>query len=157
MYAELGFSNQQFFYAKNSDFFAAGDRFLNEHALRLAFQRQDKITNNLWLNSIYEFRLGFAEPDNRSRVINSLSTELAYYINPRLQLSLEYLLALSNFTQRDRDDTYHLILGSIIYAVSRESQISFQSGVSFGNSSDPNIGFDNSFFSVNYTFDIGNW
>ncbi|MBD2308604.1 hypothetical protein H6G17_24340 [Chroococcidiopsis sp. FACHB-1243] len=151
MFGEIGWNNQYLFDAKT------GDRFLNEHALRLALQRQDKITNELWLNSTYEFRLGFAEPDTRSRAINSLSTELSYHISPRFQVSLEYLLALSNFTQRDRDDTYHLILGSAIYAVSRGSQISLQSGVSFGNSSDPNIGFNNSFFSVNYTFDIGNW
>jgi len=151
MFGEIGWNNQYLFDAKT------GDRFLNENALRLALQRQDKIANNLWLNSIYEFRLGFADPDSRSRAINSLSTELTYYINPRLQLGLEYLFALSNFTQRDRDDTYHLILGSVTYAVSHGSQISLQGGVSFGNSSDPNIGFNNSFFSVNYTFDIGNW
>lgn len=151
MFGEIGWNNQYLFDAKT------GDRFLNEHALRLALQRQDKITSNLWLNSIYALHLGFAEPNTRSRTINSLSTELAYYIHPRLQLSLEYLLALSNFTQRDRDDTYHLILGSVVYAISSGSQISLQGGVSFGNSSDPNIGFDSSFFSVNYTFDIGNW
>lgn len=151
MFGEIGWNNQYLFDAKT------GDRFLNEHALRLSLQRQDRIANNLWLNSIYEFRLGFADPESRSRVLNSLSTELAYYISPRFQLNLEYLLALSNFTQRDRDDTYHLILGGMTYAVSSGSQISLQGGVSFGNSSDPNIGFDNSFFSVNYTFDIGNW
>lgn len=151
MFGEIGWNNQYLFDAKT------GDRFLNENALRLALQRQDKITNNLWLNSIYEFRLGFADPDSRSRVINSLSAALTYYISPRLQLDLEYLLALSNFTQRDRDDTYHLILGSVTYAISRGSQISLQGGVSFGNSSDPNIGFNNSFFSVNYTFDVGSW
>jgi hypothetical protein len=151
MLGEIGWNNQYLFDAKT------GDRFLNEHALRLSIQRQDKIVNNLWLNSIYEFRLGFADPESRSRAINSLSTELIYYLSPRLQLNLEYLLALSKFTQRDRDDTYHLILGGVTYAVSPGSQISLQGGFSFGNSSDPNIGFDNSFLSVNYTFDIGNW
>ncbi len=149
MFGEIGWNNQKLFSAK------AGDRFFNENALRLALQRQDRITDRLWLNSFYEFRLGFADPESRSRMINSLSTDLVYYINPRLQLGLEYQFARADFTQRDRDDTYHLLLSSLTYAMSRDSQLSVQGGFSFGGSSDPNIEFDNDFFSVRYTVDIG--
>lgn len=149
MFGEVGWNNQQLFSSKS------GDRFLNENALRLALQRQDKISDRLWLYSFYEFRLGSADPDNRSRVINSLSTDLIYYLQPRLQLGLEYQLALSDFTQSDRNDTYHLLLGSLTYETSRDSQISVQGGYSFGNSSDRNIDFNNLFFSVNYTIELG--
>ena len=149
MFGEIGWNNQKLFSAK------AGDRFFNENALRLALQRQDRITDRLWLNSFYEFRLGFADPESRSRMINSLSADLVYYINPRFQLGLGYQFARADFMQRDRDDTYHLLLGSLTYAMSRDSQLSIQGGFSFGGSSDPNIDFDNVFFSVSYTVDIG--
>lgn len=148
MFGEIGWNNQQLFSSKS------GDRFLNENALRLVLQRQDKISNRLWLYSFYEFRLGSAEPDSRSRVINSLSTDLIYYVQPRLQLGLEYQLALSDFTH-ERNDTYHLLLGSLTYETSRDSQISVQGGYSFGNSSDRSIDFNNLFFSVNYTVELG--
>ncbi len=151
MFGEIGWNNQQLFSSKS------GDRFLNENALRLALQRQDKISNRLWLYSFYEFRLGSAEPDSRSRVINSFSTDLIYYIQPRLQVGLEYQLALSDFTQNDRNDTYHLLLGSLTYETSRDSQISVQGGYSFGNSSDRSIDFNNLFFSVNYSIELGSF
>jgi hypothetical protein len=149
MFGEMGWSNQKLFIAKT------GDRFLNENALRLALQRQDKISNNLWLNSLYEFQLGFADPDSRSRVINSLSADLVYNVQPRLQVGLGYQFAASDFTQRDRNDNYHLILGSLTYATSHDSQINLQGGVSFGGSSDPNIDFDNLFLSISYTVELG--
>lgn len=151
MFGEIGWNNQKLFIAKT------GDRFLNENALRLALQRQDKISNNLWLNSLYEFQLGFADPDSRSRVINSLSADLVYYVQPRLQLGLGYQFAASDFTQRDRNDNYHLILGSLTYATSYDSQINLQGGVSFGGSSDPNIDFDNLFLSISYTVNLGDF
>ncbi len=149
MLGEIGWNNQKLFSAKT------GDRFLNENSLHLALQRQDRITKRLWLNSLYEFRLGFADPESRSRVINSLSADLTYYINPQLQLGLGYQFALFDFTQRDREDRYHLLLGSLTYATSRDSQLSVQGGFSFGGSSDPNIDFDNLFFSVSYTVKLG--
>ena len=149
MLGEIGWSNQKLFSAKT------GDRFLSENSLHLALGRQDRITKRLWLNSLYEFRRSFADPESRSRVINSLSADLTYYINPRLQLGLGYQFALFNFTQRDREDIYHLLLGSLTYATSRDSQLSVQGGFSFGHSSDPNIDFDNLFFSVSYTVDLG--
>ena len=149
MYGEFGWNNLKLFGAKT------GDRFLDENALRLAVQRQDKITNKLWLNSLYEFQLGFADPDNRSRVINSLSTDLVYYVHPKLQLGVGYQFALSDFTRRDRTDNFHLIQGGLTYVTSSDSQINFQGGVSFGGSDDPNIDFDNLFLSISYTIDLG--
>ncbi|HCF25716.1 MAG TPA: hypothetical protein DEV81_00490 [Cyanobacteria bacterium UBA11049] len=151
MYGEIGWYNQKLFSAK------VGDRFLNENAVRLALQREDKINNRLTLSSMYELRLGFADPDSRSRIINSLSTDLTYHIQPHLKIGLGYQFALANFTQRDRDDNYHLILGSLTYETSRHSQFNLQTGVSFGGSSDPNIDFDNLFLSVSYTVNLGNF
>ncbi|HEY9779657.1 MAG TPA: hypothetical protein V6D09_05920 [Leptolyngbyaceae cyanobacterium] len=149
MSGEIGWYNQKLFSAK------VGDRFLNENAVRLALQREDKINDRLSLSSMYELRLGFADPDSRSRLINSLSTDLTYHIQSHLRVGLGYQFALANFTQRDRDDNYHLILGSLTYKTSPRSQFNLQTGVSFGSSSDQNIDFDNLFLSVSYTVDLG--
>lgn len=91
MYGEIGWYNQKLFSAK------VGDRFLNENALRLALQREDKISDRLSLSSMYELRLGFADPDSRSRIINSLSTDLTYYIQPHLEIGLGYQFTKSEF------------------------------------------------------------
>ncbi len=149
MYGEIGWTNQQLFRA------GTGDYFLNEHAIRLAFQRRDQLTDKLRLNTLYEFRLSDANPESRSRIINSLSLYLSYAIKRDLQVGLDYQFALSNFTQRDRQDQYHRLLGRLTYALSRGSQISVQSGLTFGGSSQPNIDFDNLFFSVTYTIELG--
>lgn len=149
MSGEIGWYNQKLFNAK------VGDRFLNENAVRLALQREDRINDRLSLSSMYELRLGFADPDSRSRLINSLSTDLTYHIQPHLRVGLGYQFALANFTQRDRNDNYHLILGSLTYETSPRNQFSLQTGVSFGGSSDPSIDFDNLFLSVSYKVDLG--
>lgn len=149
MSGEIGWYNQKLFSAK------VGDRFLNENAVRLALQREDIINDRLSLSSTYELRLNFAAPDSRSRLINSLSTDLTYHIQPHLRVGLGYQFALANFTQRDRNDNYHLILGSLTYETSPRSQFNLQTGVSFGGSSDRNIDFDNLFLSVSYTVDLG--
>ena len=151
MYGEIGWNNQQLFRVKQ------GDRFLNENAIRLALYRQDQLTNKLALSTLYEFRLSNANPDNRSRMINALSLSLSYSIRRDLQVGLDYQFGLSNFTQSQREDQYHRLLGRLTYAVSRGRQINVQGGLSLGGSSDPNIDFNNFFFSVTYTVDLGNF
>lgn len=157
MYGEIGWNNQQLFRDSVGD--ACGSRcalrFLNEHSLRLALYRRDRLTDRLRLDSLYEFRLSNANPDSRSRMINSLSLSLSYYIQRNLQVGLDYQFGLSNFTQRKREDQYHRLLSHLTYAVSRDSQISLQGGLSLGGSSDPNIDFNNFFFSVTYTVELG--
>lgn len=151
MYGEIGWNNQQLFRAEQ------GDRFLNENAIRLALYRQDRLTNKLALSTLYEFRLSNANPDDRSRIINSLSLSLSYYIQRNLQVGLDYQFGLSDFTQRQREDQYHRLLGRLTYAVSRDRQINVQAGLSLGGSSDPNIDFNNFFFSVTYTLELGHF
>lgn len=149
MYGEIGWNNQQLFRA------SVGERFLNEHSIRLALYRRDRLTDRLRLDSLYEFRLSNANPDSRSRMINSLSVSLSYYIQRNFEVGFDYQFGLSNFTQRARQDQYHRLLTRLTYAVSRDSQISVQGGLSLGGSSDPNIDFDNLFFSVTYTVELG--
>jgi hypothetical protein len=109
----------------------------------------------LRLDSFYEFRLSNANPDSRSRIVNSLAVSLSYYIQRNLQVGLDYQFALSDFTQREREDQYHRLLGRLTYALERDSQINVQAGLTLGSSSDPDIDFDNFFFSVTYTVELG--
>ncbi|MBE9049995.1 hypothetical protein IQ243_06150 [Nostocales cyanobacterium LEGE 11386] len=155
MYGEIGWSNQQLFFANNSDRFRAGDRFLGENSLSLSLGRRDPLTPKLMLNSFYEFKLNFADPSSRDRIINSLWLSLNYNLQQPLQVGLNYQFNLSNFTQRERDDHYHRLFGHLNYQVSDSSRINLQSGFTFGDSTDNNINFDGWFFTINYNWQLG--
>jgi hypothetical protein len=155
MYGELAWSNQQFFYARNSNSFAAGDRFLNESSLRLSLGRRDPLNSKLSLDSFYQFSANFSEPNTRSRIINSVWVSLNYKVQEPLQVGINYQLNLSDFTQRQRDDQYHRIFGHIFYRVSDASSLNLQSGISFGDSTDKNIDFDGWFLTVYYNLKLG--
>jgi hypothetical protein len=155
MYGEIGWSNQQFFYANDGDFFSAGDRFLNENSVRLSLGRRDTLTPRLILDSFYELRLSLADPDSRNRVNNSLLFSLGYYFRQSLKVGLDYQFNLSNFTESSREDQYHRLIGNITYSISDYSNISVQGGYTLGSSSDRNIDFDGWFFSVNYGWELG--
>jgi hypothetical protein len=151
MFGEIGLINQQLFRSES------GDRFLNENALRFVLRRRDRLTNNLRLDSLYELRLTEADPETRSRIINSLFVSLNYNLQNNFLVGIDYQFALSDFTQRDREDQFHRILGRLTYATSRSSQFNLQAGVTLGGSSDPNVNFDNLFLSVTYTLELGSF
>jgi hypothetical protein len=157
MYGEIAFSNQQLFYANNADTFKAGDRFLNENSIRLSLGRRDPLTSKLMLDSFYEFSLNLADPDNRNRIINSLWVSLSYYLQEPLQVGLDYQLNLSNFTDRpdSRADEFHRLFGHLNYRISNNTNMNLQGGVTFGSSTVPSINYDGWFFSVNYSFSLG--
>ena len=155
MYAGIGWTNQNLFYARNGSSFAAGDRFLSENSLRLSLSRRDSITPKLILDSLYEFRYSFANPDSRNRVINSLWLSLNYRWQKPLQVGLNYQFNFSDFTMRDREDNYHRLYGNLNYAISKSSKISLQSGFSVGSSTDNQVDFDGWFFSLNYNLELG--
>ncbi len=145
MFGEIGWTNQRFYRAE------VGDRFLNEHMAYLSLSRQDRLTQRLRLNSYYDFRVSFADPDSRSRIINSLYLSLSYSLQTNLQVAMDYQFERSDFTARDRYDQYHRIMGRITYGALRDSQISFSGGTTIGGSSESFIDFDSLFFSITYS------
>ncbi|WP_088243176.1 hypothetical protein [Calothrix rhizosoleniae] len=155
MYAGIGWTHQNLFYARNSNSFAAGDRFLSENSLRLSLSRRDAITPKLIFDSLYEFRYSFANPDSRNRVINSLWLSLNYRWQKPLRVGLNYQFNFSDFTMRDREDSYHRLYGNLNYAISKSSKLSLQGGFAVGGSTDDNIDFDGWFFSLNYNLELG--
>lgn len=148
MYGELGWTNQQLFSV------SYGDRFLNDHSLRLGVGRRDPLGESFALQSFYQLRLSFADPDERSRVINSLGASLIYTPAQRWQASLDYQYVLSDFTQKDQQDDYHQILGVLTYRPSRSTQLTLFGGFSFGSSTDPNIDFNSSLLGVSLFFNV---
>ena len=148
MFGEIGWTNQQFYRAEQ------GDRFLNEHIAYLSLSRQDQLTRQLRLSSFYEFRVSFADPDERSRVINSLYLSLNYSFQTNLQVGLDYQFERSDFTVRDRYDQYHRIMGRLTYGVLRDSQVNIVGGTTIGGSTESFLDFDSLFFSVTYSVDF---
>lgn len=159
MYGEIGWSNQQLFYARNASNFHAGDRFLNENSFHLSLGRRDPLTPRLMLDSFYDFRLSLTDPpskqENRDRMIHSVWISLNYYLKQSLQVGLDYQLGFSDFTRRDREDLYHRLYSHLTYGISNDTNLSLQGGVSIGGSTDTNIDFDGWFFSVNYNLELG--
>lgn len=157
MYGELSWSNQHLFYANNGNNFKAGDRFLNENAVRLSLGRRDPLGSKLFLDSFYELSFNFSDPDNRSRIVNSLWLSLSYYLQQPLQVGINYQFNFSDFTNRPdaREDQFHRLFGHINYRVSKDSSLNLQGGVSFGDSTSQNINFDAWFFSLNYRLQLG--
>ncbi|MEH2436797.1 MAG: hypothetical protein V7K25_21590 [Nostoc sp.] len=158
MYGEVSWSNQQLFYANNSDrldSFKAGDRFLNENSFQLSLGRRDPLTSKLVLNSFYELSVNFADPESRDRIINSFWVSLNYYLQNPLQVGIDYQVNFSDFTQRDREDQFHRLFGHLNYPISDTSNVNVQAGVSLGSSTAENIDFDGWFFTINYSLQLG--
>jgi hypothetical protein len=158
MYGELTWSNQQLFYANNSDHldsFKAGDRFLNENSLQLSLGRRDPLTSKLTLDSFYELSVNFADPQSRDRIINSFWVSLNYYLQKPLQVGIDYQVNFSDFTQRDREDQFHRLFGHLNYRISDTTYMNVQAGMSLGSSTAKNIDFDGWFFSINYGLQLG--
>ncbi len=142
-FGEIGWSNQQLFATREGLKNALrGDRFLNDNAIRFELSRQDALSKKLSLNTFYQFRISFAEPNDRSRLINSFITSLSYSLSPSFQTAIDYQLAWSHFTQQPRDDVYHQLVARLTYTITSQSQLNVFSGFSFGHSSDSRINFD---------------
>jgi hypothetical protein len=143
MFGEIGWSNQQLFTTKEGLREALrGDRFFNDHSIRVELNRQDPLSPSVSLNTFYQFRASFADPRDRDRLIHSLITSLGYSLSPNFQAAIDYQIAWSHFTQQPRDDVYQQLVGRLTYTVTPQSQFNVFGGFSFGYSSDANIDFN---------------
>ncbi len=158
MTAEVGWTNQQLFIANNEiPGFPSGTRFLNDQAVRFELSRRDQLTERLFLNSIYQFRVSFSDPEDRSRILNVAFLSLNWDLNPNrtMQLGVDYQFSAANYTVVKRTDVYQQLLGRITLNAFRNSQLSLYGGISFGDSTERGIDF-NSYvlgvsMSVNWT------
>ncbi len=154
-FGEIGWSNQQLFATKEGLRDALrGDRFLNDNAIRFELSRQDALSTKLALNTFYQLRMSFAEPNDRSRLINSFITSLSYSWSPNFQTALDYQVAWSHFTQQPRDDVYHQLVARLTYTITPQSQLNVFSGFSFGDSSDSRIDFNSFILGVGIVLNL---
>jgi hypothetical protein len=144
-YGSLGWSNRQFFSADD------GDRFLNDHSVRLSLSRRDPLAPQLTLDSFYQLRLSFADPIDRSRLSHTLGAALIYDIQPDLEVELDYQLALTDFTRDEREDAYHQVTARLSYNLSNSSRVILFAGFSFGRSSESNVDFNSSIAGVSFS------
>ncbi|MFW6296108.1 MAG: hypothetical protein ACOC04_02835 [Halothece sp.] len=143
---EVGWTKQQLFDAES------GDRFLDENSVFVEFDREDQLTEVLVWDTFYQFRAAFANPNRRSQIINTVGTSLSYYPVNSLELALDYQFTYTDFTQQDRNDSYHQLVTRLSYAISDNSQAYLFGGRSFGNSSDSMVDFDGFIFGVGVNF-----
>ncbi|PSB26867.1 hypothetical protein C7B82_18660 [Stenomitos frigidus ULC18] len=156
MFGEIGWSNQQLFIAGSKiPGLPVGTRFLNDHGIRFELSRRDQLSKRLSLNTFYQLRLSFADPDIRSRVLNSFIASFNYDYQTNLQLGLDYQFALANFTAIQRDDRYHQVAARLTYTAFRNTQMNVFVGYSFGGSSDPTVGFNGLILGVSLTVNLG--
>ncbi|MCY7320546.1 MAG: outer membrane beta-barrel protein [Phormidesmis sp. CAN_BIN36] len=136
-YGQLGWV-QENLYRQGS-----GDRLLQDNSVQLIVGRQDQLGQQLRLDSFYELRASFANPDDQNRVANTLGARLRYDITPKLQGALDYRLTFKNFTQVDRADTEHQISALAIYNINPDVFVSGTVSYLFGRSSSAAIDLDN--------------
>lgn len=157
MTAELGWTNQQLFISGDKiRGLPAGTRFLNDQAIRLELSRRDQLKRRLFLNSIYQFRVGFSDPADRSRILNVLFLSLNYDLNPAqtVQIGVDYQFLAANYTVVERTDIYQQLLGRVTLSAFRNSQLSLYSGVSFGSSTERGIDFNSLVLGVSLSVNV---
>ncbi|MFK8183954.1 MAG: hypothetical protein AB8B99_11315 [Phormidesmis sp.] len=125
-----------------------GDRTLSENSARFIIGRQDQLDENLRLDSSYELRARFSDPDDRSRISNTLGTRLRYDFSEDWQASLGYRLAFSEFTQNGRADTSHQLQATTTYTPTPDTFVTGFASYAFGSSSEPNVDLSNLSFGV---------
>ena len=133
---------------------ANGQRLLRENAVQLIVGRQDQIGEQLRLDSFYELRASLANPNDQSRIANTIGVRLRYDITPKMQGALDYRLTFKNFTQVDRSDTEHEISALLIYNISPDVFLAGSASYLFGRSSNAAIDLNNLSFGLNLGFNL---
>lgn len=156
MSAEFSWTNQQLFIAGDDlRGLSEGERFFNDHALRLELSRRDSLGPKLGLNTSYQFRLSFADPSDRSRITNTLLATLNYEIQPNLRAGLSYQFIATDFTRREREDLYHQVLGQLTYTMFRNTRLTVFAGYSFGSSTESDVDFNSLILGVSLGVTLG--
>jgi hypothetical protein len=162
---ELGWSTQKLFTANRGlQQIFSGEEFATDNSIRFELSRQDRLSPKLSLNTFYQFRWSIEGmddrsqrlnlTDDRSRVLNSFIATLVYNVSPRFQTAIDYQFTWSHFTQQERDDLYHQLVGRMTYNLSPRTQVNVFSGFSFGSSTDSRIDFNSFIFGAGLVFNL---
>lgn len=147
MSAQLSWRNQQLYAL-------GGDNFFSADSAELLISRRDILGSKVWLDSYYQMRLSFSNPDTFSRFSQVAIASLNYGFTPRFRSSLIYQLFLDDYTQIERYDTYHQFIGQLSYDLTPSSRINLFGGAKFGRSSSPSVNFDDIVYGVSFNFSV---
>jgi len=152
-YGQLMFTYQQLFRPGSPRF-----RFFENTAFSFTLGRRDPLTDQLTLSSYYQVQLNDAEsratadsPTDLTqfdRITQSMGGYLNYTISPQWRTGVSYQVTFSDYTGQERYDTYHQVLGQLVYRITPSVNMSLYGGWSFGRSSEPRIRFDDGFFGM---------
>jgi hypothetical protein len=150
-YGQLMFTYQQLFRPGPPRF-----RFFENTAFSFTLGRRDPLTNQLTLNSYYQIQLNDTEsrpalgsPTDLTqfdRITQSLGGYLNYTINPQWRTGVSYQVTFSDYTGQERYDTYHQLIGQLIYRITPDVRMSLYGGWSFGQSSESFIRLNDTLF-----------
>jgi hypothetical protein len=152
-YGQLMFTYQQLFRPGSPRF-----RFFENTAFSFTLGRRDPLTDQLTLSSYYQIQLNDAEsratadgPTDLTqfdRITQSMGGYLNYTISPKWRTGVSYQITFSDYTGQERYDTYHQLLGQLVYRITPSVNMSLYGGWSFGRSSEPRIRFDDTFLGI---------
>ena len=139
-YAQIGWRNQRLYSP------GYRDKLFSVNYLDTLISHRSILNSRTWLDSFYQARFGFADPDAASRFRQTFTLSLNYGVSRDLRTSLLYQLDFDDYTQIPRYDTYQQVLGIVSYNVTPESRVSLFGGTRFGRSSSPGVNLDDTFY-----------
>ncbi len=153
---ELGWSYQQLTSASENLLNAyKGERFFNEHSLRLDLSRQDNLSDAIKLTTGYQLRWNLTgDVEQYNRLVNSGFVSLSYKMSPRMQAGVDYQASWTHFLQQSRDDVSHYIGTRLSYSLNDRVSLNAFGGRSLGNSSDTRLNLNSWVFGVGFGFNV---
>ncbi len=137
MFAQLGWVQARIYHTPDEN------RLLLDDSVRLLVGRQDALSPNSYLDSVYELRASFSSPPSESRVINRFATRFRYDLTSQLQGILDYQLTLKSYTETDRFDHQHQLGAGLFYYPTADLLLSASVAYVFGSSSQAGIDLNN--------------
>ncbi len=147
-YGQLGWVQDTLYRNEN------GRRLVQENGVQLIVGHQDQLGKQLRLDSFYELRASFANPDEQNRITNTVGTRLRYDVTPQLQGALDYRLTFKNFTVVDRADTEHQVSALAIYNINPDLFVAGSVSYLFGHSSNSTIDLNNLSFGLSLGLNV---
>ncbi|ESA36249.1 hypothetical protein N836_07870 [Leptolyngbya sp. Heron Island J] len=124
------------------------DSFFTADYIELLLSRRDILNNRTWLDTYYQARLSYSDPEEFSRFSQIATGSLNYGFDPQTRVSLLYQLFLDDYTETARHDTYHQVLAQFSHDLSSTTRVSLFTGFRFGRSSRSNVNFDDTIYGV---------
>ncbi|MEL7140992.1 MAG: hypothetical protein AAFY33_06955 [Cyanobacteria bacterium J06643_4] len=139
-FAQIGWRNQRLYSP------GYRERLFSVNYLDTLISHRSILNQKTWLDSFYQMRLSFADPQAASRFRQTFSLSLNHSVTRELRTTLLYQLDFDDYTQAPRYDSYQQILGIVSYNITPESRVSLFGGTRFGRSSAPGVNLDDTFY-----------